>query len=446
MRQGLGMIVSLVGIVWLTRLIGPQAYGLYATFLGVFTFVASLSRWGIDVYVIRKEREEGTRDLDQAFSFLLVLSTLSAVVAWLCLPSIQDWLQLEQVGLIGVAFIVGLPLHVVSLVPKARLERQMDYRLVAWIELGAQLAFFVVAVPVALFGFGVLAPVAGWWATQLVNSGFMFLSSGYRPRWHWRRARIKTMVAYGLGYSASQWVWQLRDLINPLIVGRFVGLEAVGYVALAIRLVISLSFVKNATYRLSITAFARVRHDPPRLLRAMEEGMRLQVLALGPILLAFVFLAPFVLPLLFGPEWSPVLHVLPFIAVSYLFNSLFNLHSSTLYVLGRNLDVGVFHALHVLSFAASAALLIPRLGMVGYGWAALISVIAYVVVHVAVVRHVGRLDYRLPGAWAGAFALAVFTPWVGAWALVGVVAVGLWPATWRALREHWTSLRSLRHG
>jgi O-antigen/teichoic acid export membrane protein len=100
----------------------------------------------------------------------------------------------------------------------------------------------------------------------------------------------------------------------------------------------------------------------------------------------------------------------------------------------------------VLSFAASAALLVPRLGVIGYGWAALISVIAYVVVHVAVVRHVGRLDYRLPFAWAGAFAVAVFAPWVGVWALFGVVAVGLWPATWHALRGHWESLRSLRHG
>jgi O-antigen/teichoic acid export membrane protein len=441
------MVVSLVGILMLTRLIGPGPYGLYVALLGVFTFLASLTRWGIDVYIIRKEHEDGTADLDQAFSFLLLLGTTNAIVAWLCLPFIEGWLQLDQLGLLGLAFVIGLPLHVVTVVPKARLERLLDYRLVAWIELGAQATFFVVAIPLALLGFGVVAPVAGWWGTQLVSAGFLFLLSGYAPRWRWDWSRIEAMVRYGLGYSASQWVWQLRDLINPLIIGRVVGLEAVGYVALAIRLVIALSFIKNATYRLSITAFARLRQDPVRLVRAMEEGMRLQVLALGPLLLAFVAVAPFVIPLLFGPEWSMVLDVLPFIAASFLFNALFNLHSSTLYVLGRNIDVGVFHGVHVLLFAGGTSLLAPAVGMVGYGWAALISVLAYWIVHAAVVRHVGRLNYGLPGAWAVAFGLGLFTPQLGPWALTGLVVVSLWPATWRALWGHWRDLRRLRrHG
>jgi O-antigen/teichoic acid export membrane protein len=446
MRQSLGMVISLAGIVLLTRLIGPEAYGLYAAFLGVFTFLSSLSRWGADVFLIRRPPEDGTADLDQAFSFLLVLGTLGALLSWLALPAIEGWWQIDGFGGIGAAFLVGLPLQLVTLVPKARLERLLSYRTVAWVELGAQLSFFLVALPAALRGFGVLAPVAGWWASQLVTAGAYYAVAGYRPRWLWQWHRVREMVRYGLGFSASQWIWQLRELINPLIVGRFAGLEAVGYVALAIRLVNALSFVKTATYRLSIAAFARIQDDKAKLRRAIGEGMRLQVLALAPLLLAFVLVSPLVLPLLFGPEWSPALDVLPFIAASFLANALFNLHSSGLYVYRRNLEVGAFHLVHVTVFATSAALLVPSMGYVGYGWAALASVSSYVAVHAAVVRHIGRPDYAVPGAWAAAFALGLFTPHLGPFALVGVAAVALWPATWHTLWRHWLDLRGLRHG
>ena len=40
--------------------------------------------------------------------------------------------------------------------PMARLERRLDYRRVAWVELAAQASFFAVALPLALMGHGEL--------------------------------------------------------------------------------------------------------------------------------------------------------------------------------------------------------------------------------------------------------------------------------------------------
>ena len=93
------------------------------------------------------------------------------------------------------------------------------------------------------------------------------------------------MLSYSLGISASGWVWSLQSLINPLIVGRFAGEAAVGYVALAIRLVDVLGFAKAATYRISIAALAKVQGDRDRLRRAVTEGMGLQILVLDLCLL-----------------------------------------------------------------------------------------------------------------------------------------------------------------
>lgn len=92
---------------------------------------------------------------------------------------------------------------------------------------------------------GVWAPVVGYWIQQIMISIGTLWASRYMPRLTKNLNDLKDMVQYGIGYSSSMWVWQIRSLINPLIVGKFLGAEAVGIVALAIRVVEALSFVKR---------------------------------------------------------------------------------------------------------------------------------------------------------------------------------------------------------
>jgi hypothetical protein len=67
------------------------------------------------------------------------------------------------------------------------------------------------------------------------------------------------MLAFGVGYTASQRTWQLRALVNPLIVGRFVGAEGVAFVGLAIRIAEGLGFLRTAASRLAVASLARLR-------------------------------------------------------------------------------------------------------------------------------------------------------------------------------------------
>src|SRR5215213_7766707 len=98
LRQGLGIAVSIVGIVLLTRFIGPEAYGLYAAALGIYAYLLTLSSWGLDIYLIRLEGEPQPQDYNQAFSLLLLLGLVSAGSAILLLPLLEYWVRLEEFG------------------------------------------------------------------------------------------------------------------------------------------------------------------------------------------------------------------------------------------------------------------------------------------------------------------------------------------------------------
>lgn len=444
-RHALGMVVGLGGMVLLTRLLGPEQYGLYAVGAALFLYFQLLCQCGIDVFLVRREGSDDVEAYHLAHTLLLILSAVGTALALVAVPIAARWLELDGLELLAGVLLLALPLAVVARVPMSRLERALDYRSVAFVELAGQGVFYTVAVALAWQGWGVWSPVVAWWLQHAVTLAIVYRRAAYRPQLRWDRTAARDMLKYGFGYSASVWVWQGRMLVNPLIVGRFAGPSGVAYVSLAIRLVGAMSFVAASTYRLSIAAFARLRSDPQRLRDGITEGMHLQLLALGPILLAFALFAPSVVPLVFGADWMGVLVVFPFIAVGSLVNSVFSLHCSALYVLRQNAPVAAFHAIHVALFAGAALILVPRVGLVGYGVAELVALTSYVAIHAFVTGAIGRPRYALAAVWGFGFGLALFVRELGVLALAGAVAMMLWPTSWTVVRGYARSMLGVRH-
>jgi PST family polysaccharide transporter len=435
LRQGAGAIIGGVGALLLTRALGPGNYGLWGAALGIYIFLGMVSRLGIEVYLIRSEEEPRPQDYHLAFWLLLLLGVAGAALAILALPLIERWVRMEGFGPVATALFVGLPANMLGLVPLASLERALDYKRIALIELSGQITTYTVALPLAYGGLGPWAPVSGWWAQQLLTLSLLYRASAYRPRPHWETAMARTMLGYGLRYSASNWTGQLRDLVNPLIVGRYAGADAVGYVALAIRLVQQFSFdATQVVYRLSIAALARVQADRTKLVNAVTEGTNLQLIFLGPLLAGAGLVAHYALPPLLGPSWVPVLEVYPFIALFSLGYAASNLYISVLQVLGRTREVTAFMLLHVAVFAGAAALLVPRLGFVGYGWAEMVALPTFILLQVWVLVHIGNLryswvTYARAWVWFCAWGPPLFAPQLSPLAWASLAAPLLWSAT-----------------
>jgi O-antigen/teichoic acid export membrane protein len=400
-RQALGILLSLIGVIFITRVIGPAQYGLYGVGYGIVGFLGGLGIWGLDVYLLRKTSNPEQEDYDQAFTLLLCFGGTFALSLVLGQHIIAQMLNLPEAAPFLAALGLTLPISLLNIPLTIKLDRDLNFKRVAYIELISQISYYVIALPLAHQGAGAWAPTAGLWLQQISMVALTYSSTKLRPRLCWKPSLIREMLKYGLSYSSSTWLWQLRSLVNPVIVGRFAGAEAVGFVSLAIRLVEMLSFAKSVTWRLAMAALAKLENDKTRLRHSIEEGMRLQALAVGVPMAGFALLGPIVLLLIFGKNWTPVLHVFPYIAVGYLSNSIFNLHCSVLYLLGRNLLVAWFHAAHVALFAGGAFLLVPQLGIVGYGWAEICALASYLLLHIYIVKELGNLNYTKALVWYG---------------------------------------------
>jgi O-antigen/teichoic acid export membrane protein len=410
LRQGLGLAIGAGGVLLLTRLIGPAEYGLYAGALAIVTFVADVARLGVEVHLVRREQEPDRSVYSQAFTLLLLGGVVVAGLSVLVQPLLRLWFQDERFIAPLQALLLAVPLVLISHPAFAALERELDFRKVAFLELVGQLIFYTAAIALALIAESAWAPVVGFWLWQTWLVVGSFWAARLRPKLVWSPVLVREMLRYGVSYSAANWIWSARLLVNPLIVGRYLGPESVAYVSLATRLVEVASFVRTATWRLSIAALAKVQGDVDRIRRAIDEGTMLQILGVAPFLCAGS-IGTLLLPDLLGGSWYPVIGIFPFLALGALANAAFSMHSSALYVLKRNRQVALFHVTSVGLLAGGAVILVPMIGLIGYGLAEVAAMAAYFVIH----RQVANLlpiRYHTSAPWFFVLSPPIFVPLV----------------------------------
>lgn len=442
-REGVGMAIRLGGVLLLTRIIGPAEYGIYAgsvAFVFVLTLIAQMSA---EVYLVREVDDASTERDDEVFSFVLV-SSVVVVVAALVASELVGRAAGVPVGVLQL-LLISVPLSALWAPAQARLERTFRFRRLAGLELAGDVVLYVVALPLAAAGWGALAAATGfivWQGYLLVGS---FVLAGYRPRWRWSPRTNRDLVRFGAGLTMAGWLSKAAHLVNPLVVGSIGGAAAVGVVALALRLVETLSFVLRVTRRLLLAGLARLRRDPIRLGAALSEAMGLQTLAMGVALGGFGLVAAEVVPLVFGDEWTQVTEVLPWISTGALLLATSQALVHALTILGRTGVLARIELARLVVLAVAAAPLVRAFGPSGYGVAVLVALAPVVELHF-LLRKLVQVSYRPVALWTVGLTPAFFGPFVAPaarWLLVlPGLAVAVTPEGRRQLSSVWATVRS----
>jgi O-antigen/teichoic acid export membrane protein len=405
-RYGLGVIVGVGNMLVMTWWIGPHAYGLFVTAVAMVAFLAVLARGGVDTYLVRSEAPDA-RTYGTAITLILGASIGLCMAAVAATPLFVRWYGSREFVPPYFALLIVIPVSALTGVPMAKLERGLEFRRIAGIELAGQALGLAVAAALAWLRAGVWAPVMGQIAWQVFTLIAAAACAAIPHRLCFDPQHARSMLRYGIGLTASLRTWQLRTLVNPLIVGRLVGAEGVAYVALAIRIAEALGTLRQAAGRMAIAALARLQNRRDEFRKTLEQALFLQVVTLGPLLCAFTLLGPYVVPHVLGARWIPSLQIFPFAAAGVLVNSVYNLQASALFVVGRQWLVMRSYAAHVVLLAATTLFLLPRLGLIGYGWAELVACSAYCMIHSGLAVTV-PISYKRLCPWVAGFVAALF--------------------------------------
>lgn len=383
-RQLAGMVLSLVGMLAATRLLGPKNYGLFSVVTLLGGYAVAVGKLGLDICIIRRSEELDETAIGTALTILLAAAAICGLGFIACAQPAADWYGEPRLVPLFRFYALVLPFSLASTLPSALLDRHLRYREAALLELAGQGIYLATTLPLMLAYRSVWGPFAGLLVQCVATLILGVRMSGVRFAPRWKTSEAAAQLRYGVGYASSMWIWQGRELVNPLVVGRLAGIDAVAYVAMAVRLTAAVGFVRSVLWRVYLSYLARLSGDREKMRSAIEQGLSVQVLLLSLFFVPFVAAAPEVISCFMGKRWLPVVDVLPFIAAGVIVNAGFSLYSSALYVCGFNNDVARFHGVHVLLFAGCTAIFTAVVrAPAAFGWGELAAIPSYFVVRCA---------------------------------------------------------------
>jgi PST family polysaccharide transporter len=449
LRNGISMLIGLVGSLFVTRLIGPDNYGLYMAAFGIFGYLSNAVSPSVAAYLVREQSPDFLKHFHLTFWWLLGLGMITAGIASAAVITVAQLSgQNNDFKWIAVSQFVFLPFAFVSVVPQALLERDLNYRPLAIVQLASQMALYLAAVPLAWWGFGAWALVGGFWLSQAVQLVGSFLAARYRPCWYWNRHDWRQMMHYSVSQSLSIWLYNLRDLAPSLIRFPLAGERAMGYYALANRLINMLGFLYSVSGRVAFAAFARLQEDKGRLTKAIQETIQYLILLLGFVLTVFAASVGWVASWVLGAKWdaSVIQQLCIVMASRVLLSSVFGVQTQALYVIGQNWLKFKANLAFAVSLIAVSGVLV---GVAPLAYAPLVFVLADHIAHIptywydmyGVRKHIGRIDYRVILIWLAAAQAAVFAPLVSNWLYLVTIGLLLHPASLISLRGVYKSLR-----
>jgi O-antigen/teichoic acid export membrane protein len=148
----------------------------------------------------------------------------------------------------------------------------------------------------------VLGRVAGWLATFALC---LRVAPALRHRRRARRAVLRPMLGFGGWVTVSNVISPILTYFDRFLIGAMLSMAAVAYYTVPYQAMSKLMVVPSAITGVAFAAFsATSTNDPARAAVLFERATRYVMLALFPIILILVTLAPEVLSLWLGPSFA----------------------------------------------------------------------------------------------------------------------------------------------
>jgi O-antigen/teichoic acid export membrane protein len=383
---GLHVLLKLRGLVLLplyARLLDPHGLGLVQLGSALATFVVPLLHLGVPTgTLVELPHLAGREAVARAYRTVVALVAGATLVACLGLPWLLATLPLPSLAELaphGAAIslmVAGMALRELGqVVPQLRREMRYLTLLGVAMEYGSA----VVGILLVLRGGGAAGLL---WGTGLVTTAGALLSIGRSlrdcgPVKGFDLAFARSALALGVplfAITTAQWFVQSAD---RFFLVHYEGAAAVGVYGLGAAIASAVLALSAALSTVFLPIAVSLLGSPARLLKYVEECVRLTVLALGLCVAGAWVIGRPTLRVLAGPSYVAAGDVLPMMTVAYALFTLVQLlqwvpMSVARSVRGVAWTQGAMAAMNL----ALDAVLIPRFGMEG---AAAAAIVAYAV-------------------------------------------------------------------
>lgn len=356
------------GITWaslfvVARLLSPADYGLVGMASIVLNFAQLLAEFGIGTTIIalRDLTEDQLRQINTLAILLGLAGTLFGIASAPFLAAFFD-----TPALVPVTMVMSLTFLVTAFraVPIAILQRDMDFKFLAFNEGLQAVSQAVFTVVIAALGGAYWALVLGALFSYLVANARLAIRCRYglsKPS----RETLRKITAFSSHVLISRIAGYCSSNADYLIIGKVLGKAELGTYSLAF-MTASMPIRKVSAILMQVapSLFSAVKHDAAsvrRYVRSLSEAVALMTF---PFAVGVALTAPEILPLALGDRWSGAILPLQVLAWTVPLRSILFVVPQALLMMGESRAI-MWNAVRTFFVMAPAFLLGAHWGVVG---------------------------------------------------------------------------------
>lgn len=306
MQQGLKFAFTIL----LIRLLTPDDFGQVGMIL-VFSGLAQLfSELGLGAAIVQR-RDLRPEHLDSVFwANIAAGATLTGIFAALAGP-IAGFYELPSLRPLTLAISLSFIIGSLRVVQYSLVLRSMNFRKLALVETAAVLLSGILAVGMALTGFGIWSLVGQMLALSFIAAVLLWLTSGWRPSFSFSFRALKELFSFSLNLLGFSLLDYTVTRSSHLLIGKFISAPALGIYSRADQLMLlPVTQVANVISRVMFPALSAIQDQVERIKQIYLRAIRTISLLTFPLMLGLMVTArPFVIVVL-GEQWAEVIPLL----------------------------------------------------------------------------------------------------------------------------------------
>jgi teichuronic acid exporter len=298
--------ISWIATAYAARLLAPGDYGLVSMAMIAIGLVRMVEDFGLDAILVQDRTIVGERHARLAGFVLAAGVVLCALFMLLSYP-IALFFGEPQVGPIIVLLSLLCLSDALQVMPRAALQRQMQFARLAWAQFLQVIVTQAVVVLGASLGWGVWALVFNTLAGAFAVTLLLLYWQPYKVRWPRQVASLASPLRQGWRVLASRIAYYGYTTADQMVVGRVLGKEALGAYSFATTLSTTLSSeISSVVSRVVPGIFSAVQSQPAELRRYFLVLTELVAYVTLPISIGIALTADYAVAIVLGPQWQAV--------------------------------------------------------------------------------------------------------------------------------------------
>lgn len=348
------ILIQLLSLTILTRLIPPADYGLMALGTVVMNFVLIVRDLGTASAIIQR-KELDSDILNSVFWLNIIMGLVLFLLVNLLTPFLIVFFSNPKLESVLFLLCFCFPIASAGSAHQALMERNSQFKVLAFIEIFAALSGFCIAIGVALKGGGVYALVYQLIATSFISSILIITFSSWRPSIKFKFQGIKKVFGFSGRLTIFNLVNYFARNADSMIISRSFNASTLGAYSIAYRIMLfplqSLTFVASR----SLYPILSRNQDDIGFIKKVYLKTIFTIAAITlPLMAGLAFLRePFVYVAL-GSQWGVTAMLLLWLAPTGIIQSILSCSGSVLMATNNAktlMYLGLFGAfIQILSF------------------------------------------------------------------------------------------------